>query len=452
MSESWRDRDRRVLWHPFTQMRDWAREDPVIVARGDGCWLVDVDGNRFLDGVSSLWCNVHGHHVPEIDAAVRDQLGRIAHSTMLGLSATPAIELAERLVALAPPGLTRVFYSDSGATAVEIALKMAFQFWQHTGQPERTHFVTFEGAYHGDTIGAVSLGGIPLFHQLFKPLLFDTLRVPAPTCLRCPLGRSYPSCETACLEPLESLLAGRGGEVAAVVIEPVMQGAAGMIAQPAGFLARVRAACDRAGTLLVCDEVATGFGRTGAMFACDAERVSPDLLTVAKGLTGGYLPLAATLATERIYEAFLGEVEQARTFFHGHTYTGNALACAAALASLELFASRDLLAHVRAMSARLAERLAPLGLHPNVAEIRQRGLMVGVELVADRATNAPHPSTDRVPARIVRAARRRGVILRPLGNVMVLMPPLAISADELDLLVSCLTTSIEEVLPSSASS
>ncbi len=291
-----------------------------------------------------------------------------------------------------------------------------------------------------------------MFHQLFQPLLFATLRVPAPTCLRCPLGQTYPSCETACLEPLERLLADRGGEIAAVVIEPVMQGAAGMIAQPPGFLARVRAACDRAGTLLVCDEVATGFGRTGAMFACETERVSPDLLTVAKGLTGGYLPLAATLTTERIYEAFLGEVEQARTFFHGHTYTGNALACAAALASLDLFASRDLLAHVRAMSARLAERLAPLGRHPNVAEIRQRGLMVGVELVADRTTNAPHASADRVPARIVRAARGRGVILRPLGNVMVLMPPLAISADELDLLVSVLTNSIEEVLPSPASS
>lgn len=452
MSASWSERDRRVLWHPFTQMRDWAREEPIIVASAEGCFLVDVEGNRYLDGVSSLWCNVHGHRVPELDAAVRSQLDRVAHSTMLGLSATPAIELAERLVQIAPSGLRRVFYSDSGATAVEIALKMAFQFWQHTGHPERRHFVTLEGAYHGDTIGAVSLGGIDLFHKLFQPLLFSTLRAPAPTCLRCPVGRHLPSCATACLEPLERLLADRGGEIAAVIVEPVVQGAAGMIVQPPGFLSRVRAACDRAGALLICDEVATGFGRTGSMFACESESVSPDLLTVAKGLTAGYLPLAATLTTERIYEAFLGEPEQTRTFFHGHTYTGNALACAVALANLDLFVTRDLLAHVRAMSARLAERLAPLARHPNVAEIRQRGLMVGVELVADRATARPHAPEERVPGRIVRAARQRGVILRPLGNVMVLMPPLAIPPEAIDLLVSVLTSSIAEVLPSPASS
>ena len=449
----WRERDRRVLWHPFTQMRTWASDDPVIVERAEGCWLIDVDGRRYLDGVSSLWCNVHGHRVPEIDEAIRHQLERVAHSTMLGLSSTPAIELAERLVAIAPADLTRVFYSDSGATAVEIALKMAFQYWRHVGQPARGLFVTFEGAYHGDTIGAVSLGGMPLFHQLFQPLLFHTERVPAPTCLRCPVGeQSHPGCGTACVGRLESVLAEHGSEVAAVVIEPVMQGAAGMVAQPPGFLARVRAACDRAGTLLICDEVATGFGRTGTMFACEQEGVSPDLLTVAKGLTGGYLPLAATLATERIYEAFLGEPEDNRTFFHGHTYTGNPLACAAALASLTLFESRDLLEHVRALADSLAALLAPLRTHPNVAEIRQRGLMVGIELVADRTTLVPHDATARVPTRIVQAARRRGAIVRPLGNVLVLMPPLAIAPNELGALVSILTESIEEVLSSSASS
>jgi adenosylmethionine-8-amino-7-oxononanoate aminotransferase len=310
--------------------------------------------------------------------------------------------------------------------------------------------VTFDGAYHGDTIGAVSLGGIQLFHQLFQPLLFHTLRVPAPTCLRCPLGLERPSCATACLEPLERLLADRGEEIAAVVIEPVMQGAAGMIAQPPGFLRRVREACDRAGALLVCDEVATGFGRTGAMFASETEGVAPDLLAVAKGISAGYLPLAATLTTERVYEAFLGEVDQTRTFFHGHTYTGNALACAAAIASLDLFEKTDLLAHVRAMSERLASGLAPLHRHPNVAEIRQRGLMVGIDIVADRTSRAPHPPRERVTQRIVASARRRGVILRPLGNVMVLMPPLAIPPDAIDLLVSVLTSSIDEVLPSQA--
>jgi adenosylmethionine---8-amino-7-oxononanoate aminotransferase len=333
--------DCRHVWHPFTQMRDWTRWDPVVIERASGPWLFDTDGNRYLDGVSSLWTNVHGHRVPEIDAAVREQLGRVAHSTLLGLANVPSIECAEALVAVTPKHLTRVFYSDSGSTAVEVALKMAFQRAKQVGEPRRRLFVRFEGAYHGDTLGAVSVGGIDLFHQVFGSLLFETIQLPAPYAYRRQEGVTEEQYAAATLAQFEETLRTRGDEIAAVVVEPVMQGAAGMIPQPPGWLPRVAAATKAAGALLVCDEVATGFGRTGRMFAVEHEGVEPDLMCVAKGLTGGYLPLAATLATERIFEAFLGEPHEGRAFFHGHTYTGNPLACAAAVANLRLMRERD---------------------------------------------------------------------------------------------------------------
>src|SRR5215213_9958895 len=307
--------DERYLWHPFTPQRDWDADDAPVIESAEGTDLIDEAGRRYIDGVSSLWCNVHGHRHPRIDAAVRNQLERVAHTTMLGLSHPPAIELARRLVELAPPGLERVFYSDSGSTAAEIALKMAFQFWQQQPDPaarRRTRFVALREAYHGDTVGSVSLGGIDLFHSLYRPLLFDALRA-----------------EPGDADDLERVLGAHGEEVAAVVVEPLVQGAAGILVQPEGYLRAARGLCDRFGVLLVCDEVATGFGRTGTMFASEQEGVSPDLMCVAKGLTGGYMPLAATLATERIYEAFLGATSDYKTFFHGHTYTGNPLACAA---------------------------------------------------------------------------------------------------------------------------
>ena len=291
--------DRKHLWHPFTQQQCWVGEEPVIVESADRCELVDVEGRHYIDGVSSLWCNVHGHRHPLIDIAVREQMDHVSHSTLLGLSHRPAIELAARLVEIAPPGLTRVFYSDSGSTAVEIALKMAFQYWRQRGEP-RTRFVALREAYHGDTIGSVSVGGIDLFHSTFRPLLFDALRA-----------------EPGDAADMERLLSAHAGEVAAVIVEPLVQGAAGMLVHPDGYLRRVRELCDRFGVLLICDEVATGFGRTGRMFACEHEGVAPDLMCVAKGITGGYLPLAATLATERIYDGFLGRHEELRTFFHG---------------------------------------------------------------------------------------------------------------------------------------
>jgi adenosylmethionine---8-amino-7-oxononanoate aminotransferase len=405
--------DRRHLWHPFTQQRDWEAEEQVVIERAEGTDLIDTSGRRYIDGVSSLWCNVHGHRHPLIDAAIAEQLGRVAHSTMLGLTHAPAAELASRLVELAPPRLTRVFYSDAGATAVEIALKMAFQYWRQQGErhARRTSFVCLDGAYHGDTIGAVSVGGIDLFHSAYSPLLFAAHRVP-------------PGDATA----LERVLERHADEIAAVIVEPLVQGAAGIRVQPPGFLRAAREACDRHGVLLICDEVATGFGRTGTMFACEQERVAPDFLCLGKGLTGGYLPLAGTLTTERVYEGFLGGPEESRTFFHGHTFTGNPLACAAALASLEAFAREQTLVRLQPKIRLLGELLADVAAMPEVAEVRGRGFMVGIDLgEQDPALRMGH--------RVALEARRRGAVIRPLGDVTVLMPPLAISKADLRRLV-----------------
>ena len=423
--------DHRHLWHPFTQMSGWLEEDPLIIDAADGVHLVDTLGRRYLDGVSSLWCNVHGHRVPEIDAAVRAQLDRVAHSTLLGLASTASIECAEELLRHVPEGLTRVFFSDAGATAVEIAIKMAFQHHALRGHPERREFVALTGGYHGDTIGSVSVGGIDLFHRIFKPLLFEVHHAPQPYCYRCPLGKSLPSCAMACAGEVEKVLEAHAGKVAALVVEPLVQGADGMIMQPPGYLRRLREACDRHGALLVCDEVATGFGRTGTMFAVEQEGVRPDIMTVAKGITGGYLLLAATVTSEAIFRSFLGPYEAKKTFFHGHTYAGNPLACAAATASMRLFTERRLVAGLPAKAAALARALQPLADHPNVGEIRQRGLMVGIELVQDRGSKAEYDYALRVGHQVCQEARPLGAILRPLGNVVVLMPPLAMTEPQL---------------------
>jgi adenosylmethionine---8-amino-7-oxononanoate aminotransferase len=413
--------DRTHLWHPFTQQRGWEAEQPLIVERAEGCELVDVDGRRYLDGVSSLWCNVHGHRQPRIDAALRDQLDRVAHTTLLGLTHPPAIELARRLVEIAPRGLSRAFFSDSGSTAAEIALKLAFQFWQQRGgeHRRRQRFVSLRMAYHGDTIGSVSVGGIDLFHSLYGPLLFDALRA-----------------EPGDAGDMERVLSEHEGDVAAVIMEPLVQGAAGMLVHPPGYLRDVRELCDRFGALLILDEVATGFGRTGRMFACEHEGVAPDLLCLAKGLTGGYLPLAATLTSEWLYEGFLGEFEQLRSFFHGHTYTGNPLACAAALATLDVFEEERTLERLAPKLDLLAALLEPLERHPAVAAVRRCGLMVGIEL-------RPFPLALRMGHQVTLEARRRGAVIRPLGDVVVLMPPLSISTDELRRLVAITLDAVE---------
>jgi adenosylmethionine-8-amino-7-oxononanoate aminotransferase len=437
--------DHRHLWHPFTQMQDWLAEEPLIVDRAEGVHLVDTLGNRYLDGVSSLWCNVHGHRVPEIDQAIRDQLDRVAHSTLLGLASTASIECAEAVAAAVPRGLTRVFFSDAGATAVEIALKMAYQHHQLRGDTQRSEFVALRGGYHGDTIGAVSLGGIDLFHRIFKPLLFGVHRAPQPYCYRCPLGKALPSCGMACADEVERIFEERKGKIAALVLEPVMQGADGMIAQPPGYLRRMRELCDRHGALLVCDEVATGFGRTGTLFAVEQEGVVPDVMTVAKGITGGYLPLAATVTTEAVFESFLAPYEDQKTFFHGHTYAGNPLACAAATASLRLMRDRKVIEGLPAKVAALARALAPAARLAHVGEVRQRGLMVGIELVRDRATKEEYAYPLRAGHQVALEARKLGAILRPLGNVVVLMPPLAMAEAELEELAAIALASIEKV-------
>ncbi|MGA9524954.1 MAG: adenosylmethionine--8-amino-7-oxononanoate transaminase [Myxococcaceae bacterium] len=434
--------DRRHVWHPFTQMQTWPDDPPLVIERAEGNELIDDLGNRFLDGVSSLWVTVHGHRRKEIDDAVRAQLDRVAHSTLLGLASVPSIELAAKLVSIAPPGLTKVFYSDSGSTSVEIAVKMAYQYWQLRGHPRKRRFVALQEAYHGDTIGSVSVGGMDLFHQLFRALLFEVERIPTPYSYR---WAGPGDCGEACLAAAERLFAEKHEELAALVIEPMIQGAAGMITQPRGFLSALAKLCRRYDVLLICDEVATGFGRTGTMFAVEQEDVRPDLMCVAKGITGGYLPLAATLTTEEIYSAFLGTVAEKKTFFHGHTYTGNPLACAAALANLELFEKERTLERMKPAMEALASKLAVIAGLPHVGEVRRRGMMIGIELVRDRATKEEYAYGERMGHRVCMALRMRGIILRPLGNVVVMMPPLSLTVAEAERLGDATREAIVEV-------
>jgi adenosylmethionine---8-amino-7-oxononanoate aminotransferase len=428
--------DHRHLWHPFTQMSDWLREEPLVIAEAEGCWLIDAEGRRYLDGVSSLWCNVHGHRHPALDAALRTQLERVAHTTLLGLGSVPAIELAHALLGVVPPGLTRVFYSDAGATAVEAALRIALQYQQLRGATARTGFASLVEAYHGDTLGAVGVGYSETFHRFVERAVQPAVRLTPPHVFRWQRGMAAEEALTAALAEAERTFTEHGDGLAAVIVEPLVQGAAGMWIHPAEYLRALHGLARRHGALFIADEVATGFGRTGRMFACEHAGITPDLLCLAKGISGGYLPLAATLATEEVFAAFLARYEEFRAFFHGHTYTGNALACAVGLASLALFAEERTLERLQPKIARIRERLAaeiaPL---PHVGDVRQQGFMVGIELVAERAARSPYPPTARIGQRVVSAARARGVVLRPLGNVLVLMPPLAIAPSELELLL-----------------
>jgi adenosylmethionine---8-amino-7-oxononanoate aminotransferase len=424
------EKDKKYIWHPFTQMRDWEAGEPLIIEKGRGNYLYDTKGKRYFDGVSSLWVNVHGHRRKEIDDAIIRQVKTISHSTFLGLSHPPGIELAERLVNIAPKGLKRVFYSDNGSTAVEIGLKMAFQYWKHKGE-DRPLFLCLKEAYHGDTIGSVSVGGMELFHEIFKPLLFQTVKAATPFCYRCGLGLERNSCNMACADELERLMRENEGRVSALVMEPLVQGAAGMLVHPAGYLARARELCDRYNILLILDEVATGFGRTGRLFACQHEGVSPDILCLAKGITGGYLPLAATMTAEKVYEAFLGDYAQLKTFFHGHSYTANPLACAAAIANLDVFKKDETLERLPEKEAALCAGLENIKKLPHVGDVRHKGLMAGIELVRDKDTKEPYPLPEKIGVRVITEARRLGLIIRPLGNVVVLMPPLSSTPQEL---------------------
>lgn len=428
--------DKEHLWHPFTQMKEWLSSDPLIIEKGQGNYLIDTEGKKYLDGVSSLWVNVHGHRKKEIDRAIKAQVDKIAHSTLLGLGNTPSIELAEKLVGIAPKGLNKVFYSDNGSTAVEIALKMAFQFWEQSQKNNtKRKFIAFTGAYHGDTFGSMSVGEIDIFVNKYRPLLFDTFRSPYPYCYRCPVEKDKKDCKTACLDRLEDILKEHHNEIAACVIEPMVQGAAGMIVSPPGFLKAVRRLTKKYNVLLIADEVAAGFGRTGKMFACEVENVVPDMLCLAKGLTAGYMPLAATIVTDRIFKAFLGKYEEYKSFFHGHTYTGNPLGCAAAIANIEVFEKEKVMEKVQLKITLFQELLKKFEGLTHVGEVRQIGLIAGIELVADKNTKEPFPSKNRVAFKACLEARDYGVLIRPLGDVIVIMPPLSIKESELKKIV-----------------
>lgn len=443
--------DKNYLWHPFTQMRDWLAEEPIIIERGEGVYLIDIDGNRYLDGIASMWTNVHGHNHPELNAALKTQLDKIAHSTLLGYSNIPAIQLAQKLVEITPSGLNKVFYSDNGSTAVEVALKMAYQYWQHKGQPQRNLFVHFDKAYHGDTVGAMSVGGIENFHSTFSSLLFKSIRISAPETYR--LSKSADTSQTNSseivkthwLNAVERVLSEHSEQIAGIILEPLIQGAGGMLISPKGFLKELAALAKKWETLLIVDEVMTGLGRTGKMWACGHENVTPDLLCTAKGLAAGYLPLAATLTTDEIYNAFLGEYRDLKTFFHGHTFTGNPLACAVALENIAIFERENLLDRLQITINHFKKRLQEFYTLPHVSDVRVCGMAAGIELMKTPETNTPYPFEGKVGIQVCKAALAQGAILRPLVNTIVLMPPLQISISELDSLLDITYHAISEV-------
>ncbi|HBU69423.1 MAG TPA: adenosylmethionine--8-amino-7-oxononanoate transaminase [Elusimicrobia bacterium] len=457
--------DKKFVWHPFTQMADWLRDspaEPLVIERGSGSYLIDIDGRKYLDGVSSLWVTVHGHRKKEIDGAVKRQLGKIAHTTFLGLTHPGAALLARELAGILPEGLEKVFYSDNGSTAVEVALKMAYQYSARSGR--KTAFLSLRNAYHGDTIGSVSVGGMDLFHEKFRSLLFKTYFAMSPYCYRCafragkgPLPESGKGtdfaghckamgCRGRCVKELEDLLKKHSDKICAAVVEPMIQGAAGMLTMPPGYLKLFEKLCRKYGVLLICDEVATGFGRTGKMFAVEHEGVKPDFICLSKGITGGYLPLAVTVTTKKVYNAFLGKYEDFKTFFHGHTYTANPLACAAALANLELFEKEKLLPSLKGKAEFLGEELSKLRGHRNVGDIRQLGLMAGIEIVKDKAAGKIFAPEEKLTIKICDECRRRGLIIRPLGNVLVLMPPLSINKSEISKMTGLLFAALRAVL------
>lgn len=436
--------DKQYLWHPFTQMKSWLAESPVVIDSGDGFYLIDTDGKRYIDGVSSLWCNVHGHRVKKIDDCLKAQLDKIAHSTLLGLAQSTSALLAEKLIGIAPSNLKKIFYSDSGSTSVEIALKIAYQYYHNTGSP-RQKFIALSDSYHGDTIGSVSVGGIELFHSIFKPMLFDTFFAPSPHTYR--FDGSGKQCAKFTLDKIEQYLKDNPSQVAAVITEPLVQGAAGIIVHPKGFLKSLRELTKKYDTLLIVDEVATGFGKTGKMFACEIEDVQPDIMCIAKGITGGYMPLAATLTTQQLFDGFLAEPEDCKTFYHGHTYTGNALACAAAIASLELFAENNIIASLPEKIEMLESYLNKMAALPFVGNCRNIGLMAGVEIVKDKDTKQSFEYKHQIGAKLCSAMRSKGAMLRPLGDVIVIMPPVAIDIDTLQKLLEIIYETLKNDLP-----
>lgn len=438
------DWDQTHVWHAFTQMAEY---EPLLIERGEGATLIDVEGTRYLDGSASMWCNVHGHHHPRLDRAVREQLEKVAHSTNLGLSNPVTVQLAKRLTEVAPAGLEKVFFSDDGATAIEVALKMAFQFWRQTtpAQPSRERYLSIGEAYHGDTLGTIGVGGVARFGSIFGPLTFEAIRIPSPAVCRQPPGTTPDEACRASLSGLANILEQHQHEIAAVVMEPIVQAAGGILVHPPGFLRGMRELTQAHDVLLILDEVAMGFGRTGTLFACEQEDVSPDFLCLAKGLTGGYMPMAATLTTQRVWDAFLGTHAERRTFFHGHTYGGNPLAAAVALESLAVFEDERVLEAMQPSLARLSERMAEFVDHPHVTDVRGRGMMAAIELVESREGPVRYDPAEARGMRACLAARKHGVLLRPLGDVVVIMPPLCTTPAEIDQLCDAALAGIDEV-------
>ena len=433
--------DRHYVWHAFTQMQDY---EPLMIESAEGCVLTDVHGNQLIDGVSSVWCNVHGHCHPTINAAMISQLEKVAHVTSLGMSNPTTIELARRLAELTPGSLQHTFFSGDGASSVEVGLKMAFQYWhqRENPKPQKNTYIALGSAYHGDTLGSVSVGGVARFHEMFAPLLFNVIRVENPNTYRLPSGITEQQATQYYLDQLEQVLQQHHEQVAAMIIEPLVQGAAGLIMQPTGYLRGVRELTRKYDVLMIADEVAVGFGRTGTMFACEHENVTPDILCLAKGLTGGYLAMSATIATSKIWEAFLGE--GLKTFYHGHTFAGNPLAAAAALASLDVFEQEQTLTNVAAQSTLLSELLTTrLAEHPLVGDIRQRGLLAAIELVADKNSKAQLDPKLSTGAKVCQRARERGVWLRPLRDTLVIMPPLSISSEQIRQIVDAVEYGLE---------
>lgn len=440
--------DKKYLWHPFTQMKYWLTEEPTIIIEGQDCFIKDIDGRWYLDGVSSLWVNIHGHRRKEIDEAVKSQLDRIAHSTLLGLCNEPSIVLAKKLADLLterlPWGepLNKIFYSDNGSTSVEIALKIAYQYWINIGIKEKNMFISLKEGYHGDTIGAVSVGGIELFHQVYNPLLTKSIQSPAPYCYRCELGLNSASCEVGCLNEMEKILSEHHEKIIAVIVEPTIQCAGGIIVWPEGYLRGLRELCNKYSCLLIADEVATGFGRTGKMFACEHEEVTPDIICLSKAITNGYMPLAVTAVSEKIFNAFVGELEERKTFYHGHSYTGNPLACTAAIANLEIFEKDKTLESLPPKIELLKEKLSEIAELPHVGDVRQKGMIAGVEIVKNKQTKESFSWKEQTGWKVVKAARKYGVWLRPLGDVIVIMPPLVISEENLKRLLEVIKNCI----------
>jgi len=436
-------RDLRRIWHPCTQMKDHEQLAPIPVRRASGVWLEDYDGRRYLDAISSWWVNLFGHAQPRISAAVAAQLQQLEHVLLAGFTHEPAIAVAEELTRIAPVGLTRCFFADNGSAAVEIALKMSFHYWQNVGRPRKRRYVTLSNSYHGETLGALAVGDVELYKSTYEPLLMDVLTAPSPDCYQRERGESWVEHSRRKFAAMDALLAQHADDVAAVIVEPLVQCAGGMRMYDPIYLTLLRAACDRHNVHLIADEIAVGFGRTGTMFACEQALIRPDFLCLSKGLTGGYLPLSAVLTHEAVYEAFYAEYTANRAFLHSHSYTGNALACAAARATLDIFATEPVLERNRALAAHMLKRAQPLAEHPHVAEVRQCGMILAIELVRDRATRAGWPPAERRGLRIHRHALERGVLLRPLGSVIYFMPPYVITPSEIDLMIAVAAEGIE---------